>query len=168
MRLFIVRHAPAGDKGQKAAWMASGKPDSQRPLSKEGREKMERAAWGLAEAAGAVDLIATSPYDRALQTAEILRGRLPVPLVKTDSLTPEADPPAFAAWLKTRRERSILAVGHEPHLSCLIAWLCVGKAAPFMELKKGQACLLEVAEPMPGGARMVWSLTPAQLRRLGK
>ena len=168
MNLLIVRHAPAGDAKEKRAWARSGKPASERPLSALGREKMKEAAMGLAGAVGQLDLIATSPYARAFETAVIVRKRLRAPLEETETLAPGAKPAAFAAWLKKRAERSIAAVGHEPHLGTLIAWLCTGSSIAFAKLKKGQACLLEVREPVPGGARLVWSLAPAQLRALAR
>jgi phosphohistidine phosphatase len=63
----------------------------------------------------------------------------------------------------------VALVGHEPHLGKLASWLLARTSTPFLQLKKGGACLLDLgARPRAGEARMVWLLTPAQLRRLGR
>lgn len=128
---------------------------------------MRRAAKGLGRVAPEVELIATSPLVRARQTAEILARRLGAPVVETDRLSPGAEPEDFLAWLEGRRERAVALVGHEPHLGILIGWLCAGEARPLTVLKKGQACLVELEAARAGAGRLVWSLAPSQLRRLG-
>ena len=66
MDLYLLRHAIAVDRD------TPNIDDSERPLTVDGRKKMER----VAEAMRALDLefnwILTSPYLRALQTAEIV------------------------------------------------------------------------------------------------
>src|SRR5207249_10126203 len=69
MRLLVVRHAIAEDP---AAFARSHKDDSERPLTPEGRRKMERAAHGLKELVPELDVLAASPYKRAVETAEII------------------------------------------------------------------------------------------------
>lgn len=164
MTLLIVRHAPAGGAAAKRRWVGK---DGQRPLSARGAAKMRKNAEGLAAVAPRPELIATSPLTRAAQTARIVAKRLPAPIVETAALEPEAGPAKTLSWLAGRRERRIALVGHEPHLGRLVAYLCAGKASPVTELKKGQACLVELRERRPGGGRLLWSLTPSQLRRLG-
>src|SRR5207244_3974272 len=71
MRLLVVRHAIAEDR---EAFARSHKDDSERPLTPEGRRKMERAAHGLKELVPELDVLAASPYKRAVETAEIIGG----------------------------------------------------------------------------------------------
>ncbi|MEK7857571.1 MAG: histidine phosphatase family protein [Elusimicrobiota bacterium] len=165
MELLIIRHGLAGDK---ADWAKAGKDDAERPLTKEGRRKLKQEAPGLAEAFGRAGLLASSRLARALQTAELLRKALgKPPLTLTEALSPAAPPKAVLAWLSTLKQEKVTLVGHEPHLSRLIALLCTGRTAPFTELKKGQACLLEFAGPVKAGAaKLRWSLSPGQLRAL--
>jgi broad specificity phosphatase PhoE len=68
MRLFVVRHAHAGDR---AAWDG---PDRGRPLSRKGR----RQADGLAQrfAAEGIGRVVSSPATRCVQTLEPLAARL--------------------------------------------------------------------------------------------
>src|SRR5207249_9588299 len=73
MRLLVVRHAIAEDP---AAFARSHKDDSGRPLTPEGRRKMERAAHGLKELVPELDVLAASPYKRAVDTAEIIAGAM--------------------------------------------------------------------------------------------
>lgn len=163
MRILVVRHGPAGGPAEKARW--KGK-DERRPLSAEGKKKLRRATRGLSSVAGKVDLIATSPLVRARQTAELVAERLRAPVVETETLAPFAAPEETLRWLLGRREKAIAVVGHEPQLGLLVAWLCAASAQPVTELKKGQACLLELRGRRPGDAVLVWSLAPKQLRRL--
>src|SRR5881392_380489 len=69
MRLLVVRHAIAEDR---EAFARSHKDDADRPLTSEGRRKMERAALGLKVLVPELDVLAASPYKRALDTAEII------------------------------------------------------------------------------------------------
>lgn len=165
MKLLIVRHAPAGDRGR---WAKKGKSDELRPLTAKGRKKMARAARGLARLAEKMDLLAASPLARARQTARIVRKALgKVKTAEINDLKPEAEPREILRWLQGRREKAIALVGHEPHLGSLISLLCTGLLEPFMTLKKGGACLLEFpGKPRAKGAALAWVLSPGQLRKL--
>ncbi|MBI5201636.1 MAG: histidine phosphatase family protein [Elusimicrobia bacterium] len=164
MKILVIRHGPAGGAAEKEKW--KGK-DRLRPLSALGKKKTAEGAKGLARAAEVPELIATSPLVRAMQTAELVAKRLPAPIVETEALSPEAAPEATLRWLLSRREKSVAVVGHEPQLGRLIAWLCAASTSPVTELKKGQACLIELRGRRPGDGRLIWSLTPKQLRRIG-
>src|SRR5690349_23948212 len=69
MRLIVVRHAVAEDR---EAFARTHKEDAARPLTAEGRRKMERGALGLRQLVPEVNLLASSPFRRALDTAAIL------------------------------------------------------------------------------------------------
>jgi len=163
MELLIVRHGPAGER---AAWRAADRPDSERPLTKEGRAKTRKAARGLAELAGAVPLVATSPWTRAAQTAEIVAAAFGAKAVAVDALIPDRPLEDALAWLKTRRERRVALVGHEPHLSLLASWLLTGRERSVLALKKSAAVLLDLRSIEPGAARLLWSLPPRALRKM--
>lgn len=163
MRVLVVRHGPAGGPAEKARWRAK---DERRPLSPDGRRKIRAAAKGLARVAGSLELIATSPLARARQTADLVAERIPAPVVETPALRPDAEPKTTLRWLASRRERRVALVGHEPQLGRFIAWACAAREEPLTELKKGQACLLELHGRRAGDAVLLWSLAPRQLRRL--
>jgi phosphohistidine phosphatase len=167
MKLVLVRHAIAEDREE---FQSSGEPDEQRPLTGEGRKKMKRAANGLRELVSRVDILATSPLTRAQQTAEILAKRYDdASLTVVDALDPLQPYESFLDWLRRLDDiDTVCAVGHEPHLSGLASWLMTGNEKPFLEFKKGGACLLEFDGVIDKGtAQLRWLLTPAQLRGLG-
>jgi phosphohistidine phosphatase len=168
MRLLVIRHGPAGES---ETWAAeSGLSDEQRPLTPRGHDRMEAAARGLREVAGEVQLVATSPLVRAVQTAGIVAEALGgVETAIVEELRPERSPEALLERLPPLRAAATVAVvGHEPHLGLLIGWLLTGRVEPVLELRKGGAVLLELGDPpVAGGARLVWALAPRHLRALG-
>jgi phosphohistidine phosphatase len=168
LQLLVVRHAIAEDR---ADFARSHKDDSARPLTPEGRRKMERGALGLKQIIPELDILATSPYKRALETAEIIAhvyGGLGVDQVP--ELAPGCGLDRVVGWLADLHARGVVAiVGHEPDLSRLVCALLVGANGPFLELRKGAACLLEFSGAIgPGAAALDWFLGPKHLRRLGE
>jgi phosphohistidine phosphatase len=163
MELLIVRHGPAGDAAEKKAWRESGRPDSERPLTKVGRERVRAAAKGLARFVDC-GLVATSPYARAVQTAGPFAKALGADLIECPALVPGRPLDEAVSWLKSRREKSIALVGHDPHLSRLSSLLLTGDEHPIVRLKKPQALLLDLNSIEPGGAELIWSLPPRVLR----
>jgi phosphohistidine phosphatase len=162
MRLVLVRHAIAEER---EAFAPTGRPDDERPLTPEGVRKMRRAARGLHQAIGALDLLATSPLVRARQTAEILAERFAITPVEVPQLAPSGALEELREWVLQRESASTVAlVGHEPTLGQFAGLMLCGRAAPLVTFKKGGACLLETGR----GAKvhLRWALTPAQLRRL--
>src|SRR5437867_6428791 len=142
MKLVIVRHADAGDAEEFAK---TGQPDAFRPLTDKGLEQTRSIADGLRKLVPSCDLIATSPYTRAMQTAEIIiaaygdRGALPE---ATSALEPAAAPADFEEWIRDHDADVVMIVGHEPHLSTLATYLMAGVSGSRIDLKKAGACLL--------------------------
>ena len=167
MELLVIRHGVAEEREEFAA---TGKDDSLRPLTKEGRWKMERGARALRHALPSLNVIATSPFTRAAQTAKIVAAAYDdVDVERVDALTPDRRPQDFLAWLRKRDAGDrVAAVGHEPHLGALVYWLLTGESVEGrIAMKKGGACLLELdARSRAGKATLLWSLTPSIMRRL--
>ena len=166
MRLILVRHAIAEDR---AVWAERSKDDGLRPLTPDGRDRMKRAARGLAALEPKVALLATSPLVRARETAEILaRAWGGLEPVESPLLAPGASPASLSAWLGRQRGADTVAlVGHEPDLGEAAAYWLSGGAASFLAFKKGGAALIEcAAAPREGGGVLQWFLTPGQLRAL--
>src|SRR4029079_14353095 len=69
MRLLVIRHAIAEDRDEFAN---TGRPDGERPLTDAGRRRMRRNARGLRRLVGKFDVLATSPFTRAAETARIV------------------------------------------------------------------------------------------------
>lgn len=168
MRLLVIRHGDAGDREEFAF---TGRPDSERPLTREGRVKMRRASTGLKSILTDLDLVATSPLVRAVQTAEVVADVYGgVALTTVDQLAPEHAPDDLLPWLRGHEpDTTIAVVGHEPHLGFLVGWLLTGRHESFVELKKGGAVLLEFDDPpSAGGATLLWAAPPGHLRKLRK
>lgn len=166
MKLVLIRHAIAEDREDFAQ---TGESDDARPLTDSGRKKMKRTVRGLRELVN-LDVLATSPLVRAMQTAQIVSGGYDnMPPVVTDVLSPGAEFDDFLDWLRRLDDaETVAAVGHEPHLSSLASWLLTGDGRAILSMKKGSALLLEFdGELRAGGARARWFLTPAQLRQIG-
>lgn len=167
MHLLFIRHAIAERREEFAA---TGKDDAFRPLSDQGRRKMQRAVRGLAQLVPRLNLVATSPLTRAVETAQIVREAYgSVKQIKLDALCPEAPVEDLLPWLRSQQaETPVALVGHEPHMSCAISWLLTGNSTPIVVMKKGAACLIETADSDDWeGATLCWLLQPAQLRMLG-
>jgi phosphohistidine phosphatase len=165
MKLLIVRHADAGDKEQ---FSGTKKPDQLRPLTSAGREVMQSAALGLKKIVPKVDIIATSPFTRAAQTAAILCAAFDLPMpAATPALEPTAAPDDFENWLAEQRAVPVIvAVGHEPHLGTLATWLMTGIGKHGIHLTKGGACLLEFESAARRGEGVLeWLHTADQLAR---
>lgn len=169
MRLLVIRHAIAEDR---EAFAFTGQPDSERPLTREGRTKMRRAAGGIASLVPNLETLATSPLVRAMQTAAIVADEYGGDLepVLVGELSPEYPPDDLLPWLRSvDHDATVAVVGHEPHLGFLVGWLLTGRHESFVELKKGAACFLEFDDPpAPGNGTLLWSLAPGHLRSLRK
>ena len=157
MELYILRHAVAVPRG------TPGFPNDDRPLTDEGREKMEKEARGLRGVVEKIDAILTSPLRRAHDTALIAARALGLEKrVETiRELLPEAGPEDLRMAIAARKgAKALLLVGHEPMLGLFAASL-LGMRRPSIVFKKGGLCRIDA----DAGA-LLWHLTPKQLRLL--
>lgn len=168
MTIIIFRHGPAGNS---EAWAAEGKSDASRPLTEQGRDKTVKGAQGLKSEVEDLDLIATSPYVRCRQTADVLADAYPgAKLIELPSLRPGGSLDKTISWLGSLKGKAAVAlIGHEPGLGLLTSRLLSGKQGAFIRLKKGAAAILEAPVPVkPGRAVLHCLAQPRHLRRLGK
>jgi phosphohistidine phosphatase len=140
MRVILVRHAeavPEEDAGS----------DRDRWLSPRGREMARVLARLLREQQIEPDAIIASPLPRAVQTAELLAGGLDyLGQIETwRSLEPSAQPRVAGANLGARGG-VVIAVGHEPSISALGAFIA-GRPA-FPSFRTAQACVLDGTRPV--------------------
>ena len=160
MEIYILRHGIAVDRGTPGY-----KKDSDRPLTQEGEEKMHQIADTMLAMGLKFDLILSSPYTRAEQTAQIVADTLDHEVTFTKSLAPDANALELIAEINDEKPHSVLLVGHEPDLSRLISVLVCGTSDSSFELKKGGLCKL-TAETITFGrcATLNWMITPKHLR----
>lgn len=144
MNLYFLRHGIAAEHDSKQF-----PDDTKRPLTPEGRKKLRRSANGLLALGLGFDLIFTSPYVRARQTADIVAEvfKAKAELHVTPHLAHAGDTHALVTALNgvCKPDDNVLLVGHEPDMSQFIALLLTGSSNCEMDLKKGGLCKLEVA-----------------------
>jgi phosphohistidine phosphatase len=133
-----------------------------------GKKVVRKAAAGLVRLVPELELIATSPWTRAAQTAEIVNKEYGVDVEEVEALTSEHRPEDLLPWLQEQGGREAIAlVGHEPHLGLLVGYLLTGRSVSFVDLKKGGACFIEIDDPSkPRDGRLEWLLSDRELRRL--
>jgi phosphohistidine phosphatase len=162
MNLYIIRHAIAVDHGDPGY-----EDDSQRPLTDKGRKKMRQIAKGLRTMGVDFDLILSSPYVRAQETAEILADvfKMKKKLAFSDNLIPMGEPELLIAEINEKNSvQSLALVGHEPHLSTLVSMLTSGSKKVDITLKKGGVCYLSADDlHQEHRATLEWLLTPGIL-----
>jgi phosphohistidine phosphatase len=164
MHLLVIRHAIAVDA-------EPGEDDAERALTPDGARKFRRAVQGLRELDWCFDRVLTSPWKRALATAELLAPITDGPTIATELLCDKPRPELFALIAETSgpqpKGHATAIVGHEPWLSELIAWLAFGDPhhGEALDLKKGGVVWLD-GTAVPGGMMIRAMLPPKLLRAL--
>ena len=163
MNLYVLRHGIAVDPGS-----PEFPNDADRPLTPKGERKLQQITEAMLALELSFDLILSSPYVRARQTAEIVAEAFGArrKLEFSDALTPAGSPKKLIEFLNGLRPspEDVLLSGHEPYLSGLISLLLSGAPGLSVVMKKGGLCKLGVEQLKPGRcARLEWLLTPKQM-----
>ncbi len=155
-KLYFVRH---GQAGSRETWRGD---DSLRPLTPEGKERLQRATAGIRKLDIAVDAIVSSPLTRAAQTAEILaKAWEPALRVTLDErLGPGFGPKQLKAIVAERKTGNIMLVGHEPDFSETISRVTGGSR---LRVKKGALACLELEDVDSLDGTLVWLIPPRAL-----
>jgi phosphohistidine phosphatase len=164
MLLYLVRHGIAIDRSD-----PKSPAEADRPLTAKGVQKTRAAALGLNELGAKPDVFLTSPYVRAVQTAEIFAEALgfsPDKIRTTDDLKPAANPADILKEILRIRAKEIACFGHAPHLDLTIAQLA-GARSVFTEVKKAGVACFEHAAPH-GRWNLRWFVSAKILRDLSK
>ena len=165
MYVYLIRHAVAHKRDQER-WP----DDRRRTLTPEGEEEFEEAARGLARTVPEVEVLLSSPYERAWRTAEILAEQAGWPAPeKLPALEPNVPPDKVVIALQTYQGRqSIALTGHRPCLHELAVYLLTGGAGGAdMKIKKGGVVCIEFDEvPEAGAGKLRWLFTPKVLRNI--
>jgi phosphohistidine phosphatase len=163
MILYLVRHGIAMNRSDPKC-----PPDAERPLTARGVQKTRSAALGLRALGAKPDVLITSPYVRAAQTAEIFAealGYSPEKIRVSEALKPTDNPATILAEISRLRAKEVMCCGHAPHLDLLMS-LLAGARGAFTALKKaGVACFEQ--EGGHGRWELRWMVSPKVLRDLG-
>ena len=165
MELYIVRHGIAIDREDPKC-----PADPERYLTAAGIEKTKQVAKGVAATGATADLFLSSPYVRAVQTAEIFADALKfskTKIGKTQALIPGADPLQMFRELGREKQAScVFCFGHAPQLDEVVAY-ALGSKHTITALKKAGVALIELKRISPPSGTLVWLGTPKLLRRSG-
>jgi phosphohistidine phosphatase len=162
MEIYVLRHGIAVERGTPGY-----KKDSDRPLTKQGEEKVYQIAQAMLAIELKFDLILSSPYVRAAKTAQIVGSELDEDVTYTEFLEPDGNALALISQINDEKPQRVLLVGHEPDLSRLISLLTTGAGAAAIDLKKGGLCKMSTDKLSFGQcATLDWLLTPKLLRSL--
>jgi phosphohistidine phosphatase len=164
MDLYLLRHGIAVERG-----LPGSERDFDRPLTDEGEQKLRRMTKALRRLELSFDLVWTSPYLRARQTAELVAKELELRKSPEECEALRADrgnPREVIAELMrlSPAPDAILLVGHEPSLSTLASFLISGIDRSGLAFKKAGLCKLSMESIRSGRcAQLEWLVTPRQM-----
>jgi phosphohistidine phosphatase len=142
--IWLLRHGDAED----------GSPDSERPLTKKGREQARAVGAALKAVGVEIDACLTSPKVRSTETARLACE----PLGVEPELEPKlAGGPFDAEALAAGLGDDVLLVGHDPDFSMAVHSLTGAQ----VRMKKGGLAGVEKGE-------LIVLLRPRELRRLAR
>lgn len=159
MRLYIVRHAAAGEFDPLA-------DDRLRELTPGGRERFTGCLCQLTSREFAPRRIASSPLVRCRQTAELLADQLdPRPEIELlDALSPGSNLAELIAWSNEQAAGDDVAwVGHMPDVSHLAVEL-LGASGLHVRFRKGAILAIEFRDRIAHRrGELMWFVVPKLL-----
>jgi phosphohistidine phosphatase len=162
MLVYLMRHGIAIDHDDPEC-----PPEPERHLTPKGIEKTRAAAHGLRAMKVNPDLVLSSPYLRAMQTAEIACIALDIPvnrIKKTDALLSGASPLLLLDELSKSKAEEVICFGHAPHMDEFIA-LALHAPKACTQLKKAGVACVELHSVSPIDGELMW-LIPARALRI--
>lgn len=159
MWIYIARHAWAHERNA-SIWP----DDSLRELTPAGIQRYRQMAQVLRGRGMAPDRIATSPYVRCRQTAEILADQLAgdTEILELDALIPGTDIESVMHWTVDQACESVVWVGHAPDVSHLAAAL-IGRPGAQLRFAKGAIAAVRCDGPIQYEAGVLHWLVTAKL-----
>jgi phosphohistidine phosphatase len=158
MKLYVVRHAEA--LSQEKADINS---DADRPLTEYGHAQCRALAPALLAQGVTIEVILTSPYLRARQTAQGLVDHWldPKPRIEEcEELAPSGSSGKLARTLRKMKVATAALVGHMPDLAEHLAWF-VGSKKARLEMDKAGVAFIECDDlPDKGSGSLRWLVTP--------
>ena len=164
--MFILRHGEAGTR------LDDPERDDARPLTSEGRREVGVIADSMSRLGIELDLIASSPLPRALQTAEIVARRYKMlnKLEQWAELRPVGETEdLFGRLARQKKMSSVMLVGHEPRLSAIVGEIVAGNQSMNLVLKKAGLARIDVTGFKPKiNGELRWLLTPRIIKKAGR
>jgi phosphohistidine phosphatase len=160
MFIYIARHAWAGERGD-PRWP----DDSLRELTPEGIERYTRVVRALADRGFEPERIATSPYTRCRQTADIIAKYVTgqPTIEELEALEPGSEFEPLVEWSREQGDADTCWVGHSPDVERLAAEL-IGDGAARIRFAKGAIAAISFeAEINAGAGELYWLATAKSL-----
>jgi len=160
MFIYIARHAWAHEFGD-PRWP----DDSQRELEFDGAERYIGIVEALAERGFEPEAIATSPYTRCRQTADLIAHHTVHQPAVTEiaALAPGSDFNALLKWSRETKRDSICWVGHAPDVGDLTGSL-IGNVRANIRFAKGAIAAIRYhSDISPGCGELYWHVTAKSL-----
>ena len=157
MRLYLLRHAQAEER-------IDGLDHPERRLTPKGlRQAATMGAFARRQGLR-LDLVLTSPYQRATETAAHFLsayGR-PVPLRHAHWLAIDTPTTLWREHISALAQQhgALLLVGHEPDLSAALASLLGSQRAEAYRVRKGSLTCLDITPEAIDQAQLQWSIPP--------
>jgi phosphohistidine phosphatase len=160
MKLYLLRHAIAEDR-------KDGRDHPDRRLTPEGIAQSRKIGKFCEKNNLRFNRILSSPFQRALQTAETLSSKLkrPPAIEIADWLHMEMPISLALPALceRSSEHKSLLLVGHEPDLSRLIVTLLGIPDASKVKIRKGSLTLISTTGQGLATCQLRWSIIPELL-----
>ena len=161
MFVFIARHAWAGERGD-PRWP----DDSLRPLTPEGIARYDEVVKQLVTRGFEPARIATSPYVRCRQTADLIAKRVaasPVAAAPAIDELEDLEPGSYLepviTWSNAQGGADVCWVGHSPDVERFTATL-IGDSSARIRFAKGAVAAIEFDdEVIAGGGELYWLAT---------
>jgi phosphohistidine phosphatase len=158
MFIYIARHAWAGERGD-PRWP----DDSLRELTPDGIDRYKKVVKALAARGLAPKRIATSPYTRCRETAEIIAKHVASnpKIDDLEALEPGSDLEPLLEWSREQGDADTCWVGHSPDVERLAADL-IGDGAARIRFAKGAVAAISFESEIKSGAGELYWLATAK------
>ena len=166
MDLFILRHGYAGNR------LPDPREDTKRELTVSGKKEVVEIAKSLKKLGVKFNVIFSSPFTRAFQTAQIIAEeyKLTEQIEQSEELKPDGSKGSLYNKLsKLSIDSVILIVGHEPYLSSLINDIISNNENHNNNiiLKKAGLSRIKITSTVPKfKGELRWLLTPRILKKI--
>lgn len=156
MRLYLMRHGVAEER-------RPGLEEADRALTAKGHRKLAGQAKALRRLPWRCDVLLTSPFRRAAETAQYVAEVYGRPADPVGALVSGANPEAYLSVLAVQPpEAHVWIVTHEPDLSDAIRVLTGGA----VKMRKGTIAVLDLDVPAENAAHLRGLYDPDEMGKL--
>jgi phosphohistidine phosphatase len=157
MNLYLIRHADAEP-------ISPTKSDHKRELTPKGKESIRKAAEGWKKTIKSLDIIASSPLIRAVQTAEIVASvfNYKAKIITDKKITSGCKLEDLIDFIRSFDEGNVAVVGHEPDISRHLSAL-VSSSGMYTEFKKSSIAKIKFEGKVRASGGTLEFLIPSEL-----